>query len=86
MADRTSAEAFGTIFELLSKKPNWDSKELALKIWQISRNYDFSPCQMECNKDLVKLELAKKAIHPDYPEEGKQILYRQYGSKEEFSF
>lgn len=85
MADRDSAAIFGTIFEFLSQKESWDSKELALKIWQSSQHYDFSPYQMGCDKELLKLGLAKKAIDPEYPEEGKQTLYRSYSKKEEFS-
>ena len=57
MSDKTSAEIFGLIFNLLAKQPKSNQK-LAAKIWKISSQYDFHPCQMGCNDALKKLGLA----------------------------
>lgn len=53
MADRSSASLFAMIFEsLASGKP-----PTAEAIWAMTRGYDFSPYQMECDGALKKLGL-----------------------------
>lgn len=66
MADRTSAEIFGSIFELLAEDPTDHHKNLARKFWRMSDRYDFHPCQMECDEALETLGLAR----PDPDEDG----------------
>ena len=85
MADRTSCEIFTKLMELLGNRDQWDSKELALEIWNFSRDYDFAPVDLDCDEELLKLGLAKRGIDPEYPEDGEQTLYRSYNKEEEFS-
>ena len=66
MADRTSAEIYGTIFRALASDKPVNKKALARKFWAESFGYDFSPYQMDCDEELVKLGLAKTVDHPDY--------------------
>jgi hypothetical protein len=55
MADRSAARVFGSIFEVMAE----DSLDaLPLRIWNMSKRYDFSPCQMDCDDALIKLGLA----------------------------
>lgn len=75
MADRTSARAFAEIFCLLAKKPDDRAKDIASGVFKISEDYDFAPDQMECDKQLAKLGLARKGIDPDYPEDGTVWIY-----------
>lgn len=60
MADRTSAEIFGTIFAYLAQTPDERAKTFARALFYMSQGYDFSECQMECDDALVTLGLAKK--------------------------
>lgn len=57
MADRTSANIFGTIFQLLADyEGKKDShKQIARKLYLLSSGYDFTIGQMGCDKALVKL-------------------------------
>jgi hypothetical protein len=75
MADRTSAGLFGMIFELLAKNPTDEHKEIAKEILGKAGDYDFSNYQMDADDALIKLGLAKKAVHPKYPDEGETIIY-----------
>lgn len=61
MADRTSAELFGTIFTLIDEhiKDPETRKSLALRYWKEQRVYDFSPYQMGCDDVLKRLGLAR---------------------------
>lgn len=58
MADRTSAEIFGSIFEKLSEEPDTANVQFVTWLWEMAGRYDFSDCQMECDEALVKLGLA----------------------------
>jgi hypothetical protein len=60
MADRSSAAIFSLVFTELAKLEQTPQvKKLVRKLWKESGNYDFSDCQMECDKVLVKLGLCK---------------------------
>lgn len=76
MADRTSAEIFGNIFEWLAKKPDTPERtEDAKMFWRMSFSYDFSPSQMEASEACLSLGLAKMAVDPRWPEDGEVITY-----------
>jgi hypothetical protein len=61
MADRTSAELFCNIFEILAEDPSEDHKALALKVFNLTRGYDFCEYQMGADKYLLKLDLCRPA-------------------------
>ena len=76
MADRTSAQLFGKIFNLLaSDKPLDDRPSLALQFWKMmdSGDYDFSPYQMDCDRALKKLGLLRELEEED--EDGETFQY-----------
>ena len=75
MADRTSAEVFGMMFEFLAEDPREQHKAFARKLWEKSNHYDFNPYQMYCDDALVALGLARLGLDPDCPEEGEMMLY-----------
>jgi len=75
MADRTSAELFGILFEVLAQNPNEDNKALAKQFFELSDGYDFSYDQMYADEALITLGLAKRGVDPAWPDEGEQILY-----------
>ena len=76
MADRTSAEVFRAIFELLAGEPPSDTRtRLTRGVWSLARNYDFSTCQMDADDALMKLGLARLAVDPRYPNEGEVMVY-----------
>lgn len=83
MADRTSAEVFGIIFELLAENPTDEHKAIAKRIYKYTRNYDFNDYQMDVDESLIKLGLAIKAIDPEYPEDGETIIYASNDSFEQ---
>jgi len=61
VSDRTSADLFARLFDLLASERLLDTRgrrEVAAEIWQESLGYDFHPCQMGCDDALVKLGLA----------------------------
>lgn len=59
MADRTSAEIFSNIFEHLAAQEKPDMKFVKW-LWEKSNHYDFHPCQMGCDDELIKLGLAEE--------------------------
>jgi hypothetical protein len=62
MADRTSAAIFGEMFNYLANgTPDAGAKRMAKKMWDMQKEYDFSPDQMACDNALVKLGLAAKS-------------------------
>ena len=75
LADRTSAEIFGYIFERLASSKPIDRETMAKTMWEFSHDFDFSAYQMYCDNALIKFGFAKRGIHPDYPEDGKTVLY-----------
>lgn len=54
MADRGSAELFGSIFETLADKGTMTPEEF----WAWAHLYDFHPHQMGCDDALIALKLA----------------------------
>lgn len=68
MSDRTSAEIFSMIFEMLAENPTDEHKKMAKKIWPQRNHYDFSDYQMGCDKALIILGLATR--------EGEEIEYK----------
>jgi hypothetical protein len=68
MADRTSAEIFATMFEMLAKNPTDEHKQMAKKLWRKRNHYDFSDYQMGCDDALIVLDLAKR--------DGEEIEYK----------
>ncbi len=75
MADRTSAEVFGRIFNLLAVNPSNEHRKLARQIMQISREYDFSPYQMYADEACRKLDIARHGVHPQSQQDGIVTLY-----------
>ncbi len=75
MADRSSAELFGMFFEMLAEDPTPEHRSMAHKIWPKTRQYDFSNDQMYCEEALEKLGLARKAVDPEYPNDGPVWTY-----------
>lgn len=63
MSDRTSAGIYGGMFELLASDPSDQHKKWARKLWKSSFEHDFNPCQMEADKALQKLGLAKQVVN-----------------------
>lgn len=61
MSDRTSAGIFADVFELLVEEVSvtWRNP-MALRLWEMSLQYDFSPQQMEIEETLEALGLAGK--------------------------
>ena len=58
MADRTSAEIFGTIFDYLAAAKPISKDELVAYLWKATWDYDFNYCQMGCDDALMALGLA----------------------------
>lgn len=75
MADRTSAEIFGTVFEFLSEEPTPANKKFARRLFDMAQNYDFNDYQMEADEALMALGLARRGVDPEYPEDGETIIY-----------
>lgn len=74
MADRTSACIFGYFFEEAARQGEI-ARPMVGFMWNLARDYDFHPCQMDCDEALLKLGLAKMGVHPDYPDDGEVVLY-----------
>jgi len=69
MADRNSAEIFGSVFTKLARVVNdYDEtndtkrtvRRVARDLWGETVRYDFSCYQLECDDDLVLLGLARE--------------------------
>lgn len=78
MADRTSAEVFGIIFEMLAENPTKENKALAKRIYQLTRNYDFNAYQMDVDEAGIILELAEKYVNSKYPEDGPVVRWTAF--------
>jgi hypothetical protein len=78
MADRTSAEIFAAIFEVLATElPEGEKRtQLADRFWAMSRNYDFSDYQMGCDDALIALGLAHRGPDLVYPDETRTFYGR----------
>jgi hypothetical protein len=75
MADRTSAEIFGSVFDLLAQNPTDEHKELARQIYQLARLYDFSDYQMGADDACLALGVARRGVNPDWPDSGEVTLW-----------
>lgn len=75
MSDSTSAETYSTIFRLLGSDPTPQHKKWARVLWKEQEQRDFHPSDMEQDKALIALGLAKRGTHPVYPEDGEMTLY-----------
>lgn len=80
MSDHASAELFGFIFNELAK-PDCDPTKLAKKLWKRHFDYDYCDDEMQADKALIKFGFAKKAVDPEYPDEGEVTMYRQHDGK-----
>jgi hypothetical protein len=72
MADRTSAEIFGDLFEQLAKIDDDTARVIARWAMGRTQHYDFTTDQMGADDALLKLGLAKMGKN-EYDEEA--ILY-----------
>lgn len=77
MSDRSSAEIFGLIFEVLAKPGRFDRKKAASVIWRNTGNFDFSPYQMDCDDSLIALGLATKCKCGGIKYEGEDDAYHK---------
>jgi hypothetical protein len=75
MADRTTAKLFCDIFEMLAQNPTEDHKALALRVWEMTGGYDFTPNQMYAEVWLEKLGLFRILPNPT----GKRCPDTEYG-------
>jgi hypothetical protein len=80
MSDRTSADIFSKMFKLLASDPTPQHKAWALKLWRETPYYDFSNCELGCDKELKKLDLARKRVDPEEPDEGRVMFYGPEGA------
>lgn len=76
MADRTAAGIFGDVFCILAKRKNQEeASAIAAEVFALVSGYDFCEEQMEADKALKKLGLAREVPDPEYPGE----MMVQYG-------
>ena len=73
MSDRTSAEIFSTVFEMLAESPTDENKKLARRLWDETFRYDFSESQLDCDDVLVALGLARRR--------GERVVYKKKGER-----
>lgn len=89
MGDSSSPIIFSTAMEELAKAVisphSFDPKEMAQKLWQLSRQFDFSDDEMECDEALKVLGLARDADCSDCedcdPDDCATIQYRTHDGK-----
>ena len=60
MSDHTSAGIFGKVFRLLAENPTDDNKKLAHEIYNLTKKYDFSNCEMYATDECVLLGVARR--------------------------
>ena len=77
MADRTSAELFSDIFQLLANDEPVDRKAMARELYKTAQAFDFSWYQMYCDEALIKLGLAREG------DDGVEYLYEDYDETDE---
>lgn len=68
MADRSSARAYGQVFDILACNPTKEVKELAAKIAVLTLDCDFTTDQMDCNNALMTLDIGEE-YQEDYGNE-----------------
>jgi len=76
MADRTSAEIFGTLFKLLAENSSEENKRIAHIMFDYTSEYDFNNYQMYADEACIKLGLAKVGIDPNYPEDDECVIFK----------
>jgi hypothetical protein len=59
MADRGAIEIFAAIFEKLASDPTPQHKQWARELWKLSLDFDFNERQLQCDEQLLRLELAR---------------------------
>lgn len=79
MSDRDSAEIFHEVFTMLASDPTPQHIAWAKKLWKLTGQFDFSNYQLECETALAKLQLARKRVDLEEPEEGKVWFYGPEG-------
>lgn len=79
MADRASAELFSSFFRMLAEDPTEQHRQMAHRLWRMTRHYDFAPYQLECNDALKALGLARKQVDSVDPDEGAVWCYGPEG-------
>lgn len=94
MSDRTSAEIFGRVFEVLAvyaragKRP--DPTVLASEIFVLVKDYDFSECQMDADDALRALYLlhgkGTAAVYGEAPSAPKGSRKVRHGPSREAEF
>lgn len=72
MADRTSAALFASMFERFATQ-TWLDHSVVRATWADTWGYDFHPCQMDCNEQLITLGLAKRV---DLSDGDWEIIYQ----------
>lgn len=60
MSDRSSPEIFETLYNLLAENPTDEHKRIALRMWELSRQFDFCDEDLGADIALAKLGLARK--------------------------
>jgi hypothetical protein len=60
MADRSSARAFGQVFDILAQTPTKEIKEAAAKIAVLTLDCDFTTDQMGCDESLMLLDIGEE--------------------------
>lgn len=71
MADRTSAEVFGAVFDMAADYMPDDEVRgrFVRRLWSLAQHYDFAHEQMECDEALVTLGLARREPDPEQDSE-----------------
>ncbi|EYF02635.1 hypothetical protein [Chondromyces apiculatus] len=75
MSDRSCAEIFGRVFNILAEKPTEDHKQVARKVWAECEACGFTPDQMYADDALATLGLARVGEDPRHPEHGDVWFY-----------
>lgn len=70
MGDSSSAYLFGEFFTKLAKRRiTPTTKKIAAEVFKLTRGFDFTPDEMDCDKAAVKLGFAKMVPSEDYDPE-----------------
>lgn len=67
MGDSKSCEIFSKVLKLLAENPTREHIDIAHELYAMTRNYDFTDYELDCNDALVALELARYVPDPDFP-------------------
>lgn len=72
MANRSAAKVFTDVFKACSEARD---KNVGWEIYKKIADYDFHPCQLNCDQELIELGLAAMDIGKQYTG-GTGIVYR----------